>query len=70
MDWDRKIKPHNFKAFLLGTFVKFICYNELKRKPKERMRIMKQELLKLRADVGDTDADTPRMKEIMDQYYW
>ena len=31
---------------------------------------MKQELLKLRADVGDTDADTPRMKEIMDQYYW
>ena len=31
---------------------------------------MKQELLKLREDVGDTDADTPRMKEIMDRYYW
>ena len=31
---------------------------------------MKQELLTLRQEVGDTDADTPRMKEIMDQYYW
>ena len=50
VDWDRKIKPHNFKAFLLGTFVKFICYNELKRKPKERMRIMKQEMLKIMND--------------------
>jgi len=31
---------------------------------------MKQELLTLRQEVGDTDTDTPRMKEIMDQYYW
>lgn len=31
---------------------------------------MKQQLLKLRTEVGDTDADTPRMKEIMERYYW
>ena len=31
---------------------------------------MKRELLKLRREVGDTDAATPRMQEIMDEYYW
>ena len=31
---------------------------------------MKRELLKLRREIGDTDAATPRMKEIMDEYYW
>lgn len=31
---------------------------------------MKRELLKLRREVGDTDAATPRMQEILDEYYW
>lgn len=31
---------------------------------------MKQELLKLREAYNDTDADRPKMKEIMDTYYW
>lgn len=31
---------------------------------------MKRELLKLRREVGDTDAATPRMQEILDKYYW
>lgn len=31
---------------------------------------MKQEMLKLREAYNDTDADTPKMKEIMDTYYW
>lgn len=31
---------------------------------------MKTELLKLRESYGDTDAETPRMKEIMERYYW
>ncbi len=31
---------------------------------------MKTELLKLREAYGDTDAETPRMKQIMEQYYW
>jgi arylsulfatase A-like enzyme len=30
---------------------------------------MKEELLTLREEVGDTDADTPRMQEIIRQYY-
>ena len=31
---------------------------------------MKRELLKRRREVGDTDAATPRMQEILDKYYW
>lgn len=31
---------------------------------------MKRELLRLRREAGDTDDKTPRMKEIMEQYYW
>ena len=31
---------------------------------------MKRELLQLRREVGDTDAATPRMQEILDKYYW
>ena len=31
---------------------------------------IKRELLKLRREVGDTDAATPRMQEILDKYYW
>ena len=31
---------------------------------------MKEEMLKLRKDVKDEDTNTPRMKEIMDTYYW
>lgn len=34
------------------------------------IREMKIRLLELRKEAGDTDADTPRMKQIMDQYYW
>lgn len=36
----------------------------------EVIKEMKQEMLKLREAYKDTDADTPKMKEIMDTYYW
>ena len=31
---------------------------------------MKKELLQIRSDVGDTDDVKPKMKEIIDSYYW
>ncbi|WP_455625352.1 sulfatase family protein [Parabacteroides sp.] len=34
------------------------------------IRQMKEEMLKLRKEVKDEDTNTPRMKEIMDTYYW
>ena len=34
------------------------------------IRQMKEEMLKLRKDVKDEDTNTPKMKEIMDTYYW
>ena len=34
------------------------------------IRHKKEEMLKLRKDVKDEDTNTPRMKEIMDTYYW
>lgn len=36
----------------------------------EVIREMKTHLLELRKEVGDTDDSTPRMKQIMEQYYW
>ena len=34
------------------------------------IRQMKEEMLKLRKDVKDEDTNTPKMKEIMETYYW
>lgn len=31
---------------------------------------MKREMIRQRRALGDTDSETPRMKEIMDKYYW
>ena len=31
---------------------------------------MKREMVRQRRELGDTDQETPRMKEIMDKYYW
>ncbi|RHJ94945.1 sulfatase [Parabacteroides bouchesdurhonensis] len=31
---------------------------------------MKQQLLELRKQYGDTDSETPKMQEIMERYYW
>lgn len=57
-------------------------FHDLKVDPKENknlygdpayqniIREMKTKMLELRKEMGDTDADTPRMKQIMDQYYW
>ena len=36
----------------------------------EVIKEMKQEMLKLREAYKDTDADSPKMKKIMDTYYW
>ena len=35
-----------------------------------RLFTEKEEMLKLRKDVKDEDTNTPKMKEIMDTYYW
>lgn len=37
---------------------------------KKQIEKMKRELLQLRQEAGDVDADTPRMQEIINQYYW
>ena len=34
------------------------------------IRQMKEEMLKLRKDVKDEDTNTPKMKEILETYYW
>lgn len=36
----------------------------------EIIQELKKEMIELRKEVGDTDDDTPRMKEIFDRYYW
>ena len=57
--YDLQADPHeNHNAYNDPQYAKII-------------RQMKEEMLKLRKDVKDEDdKTTPRMKEIMDQYYW
>ena len=44
------------------------AYNELEYQP--IIHQMKQELLRLRREVNDTDDSDPRMEQILKGYYW
>jgi Arylsulfatase A and related enzymes len=56
--YDLKVDPHENHN----------SYSDLKYA--KQIRRMKEELLRLRAECGDTDASNPTMKQIMDKYYW